>query len=90
MNILSNDSFPCDQCGSCCRNLNCNTLYSSLDRGDGICTYFDEKKNLCKIYDIRPDICRVDKFFELGEFKMTKQEFYKLNKAVCHKFKEVK
>ena len=71
-------------------NLNKNKIYSHLDRGDGICFYFDKSKNLCKIYENRPLICRVDKVYEkFFESKYSKEKYYKLNKEDCKKLKEI-
>ena len=42
-------------------NLDKSDLYSDLNRGDGICKYFDEQTHLCSIYDERPEKCNIDK-----------------------------
>lgn len=78
--------FDCHKCGNCCKNLHLNSLYSDLDRGDNICKYFDEMKNLCSIYERRPLICNVDKMYE-SYFKnlMTLDEYYDKNKEGCKK-----
>ncbi len=40
--------------------------------------------NLCKIYDTRPDICRVNKLYEKHfSDKMQRKEFYELNEQMC-------
>jgi Fe-S-cluster containining protein len=88
VSILNNDKFPCDRCGNCCRSIKNNSIYSFLDRGDGVCNYLDEKTNLCKIYDNRPNVCRVDDFYRYVEFMLTKQEYYEINKSLCKIFKE--
>ena len=41
--------FKCDCCGLCCMNLNKSDLYDDLNRGDGVCKYFDEVSKLCSI-----------------------------------------
>ena len=81
--------FICDCCGLCCKNLGNSSIYKDLDRGDGVCKFFNEGNNLCNIYDKRPDKCNVDRMFELY-FKdsMSKEEYYKLNYLACNKFKE--
>lgn len=53
--------FYCDCCGLCCMNLSKSEIYSDLDRGDGICKYFDMDSKLCTIYEERPEKCNVDK-----------------------------
>ncbi len=61
-------SFPCEKCGSCCKAVGCSYL----------------KNNLCSIYEARPDICRVDKVYEIFfKDKMTKDQFYKQDKLAC-------
>lgn len=55
--------FYCDCCGLCCMNLSKSEIYSDLDRGDGICKYFDMDSKLCTIYEERPEKCNVDKMY---------------------------
>ncbi len=84
--------FKCDMCGLCCQNLKEAPIRAKLDRGDGICRHFDTKSHMCKIYNTRPVICNVDKFYNLFlKNKMSKICYYELNYAACrqlkHKFK---
>lgn len=81
--------FKCDKCGLCCKQLNRSSIYSELDRGDGVCKFFDEKVNLCTIYQNRPLLCNIDKSYEIY-FKnsMSKDEYYQLNYDACKKLKE--
>lgn len=81
--------FKCDCCGLCCCNLDKSDIYQDLDRGDGICKFFDENTRLCKIYINRPLKCRVDEMYE-DYFKeeMSLEEFYKLNYEACEKLKK--
>ncbi|SHE72626.1 zinc/iron-chelating domain-containing protein [Caloramator proteoclasticus] len=82
--------FKCSKCGKCCINLNLNPIYKDLDRGDGICKYFDMEKRLCTIYNKRPIKCNVDLYYELYlKDKMDREEYYRLNYLVCRKLKEV-
>lgn len=61
----SHEGFSCSCCGACCLQLELlGDFYRSLDRGDGVCCYFDEKTNLCTIYDKRPLYCRVEEGYE--------------------------
>lgn len=40
--------------------------------------------NLCAIYEIRPDICRVDKTWETHySTVMSKSDYYKKSEAIC-------
>ena len=80
--------FKCDKCGLCCKNLKNNNIYSYLDRGDGVCYYFDEITNLCKIYDNRPIICNVEKAYNVFfSNRMSYEEYIKLNTEACKKIK---
>lgn len=80
--------FKCDCCGECCRHVSLSKVYSSLDRGDGVCKYFDESSSLCTIYDNRPIECNVDAMFELRFWQtMTKEEYYELNYKGCRELK---
>lgn len=82
MNKMS--EFKCDCCGLCCMNLNMSEIYSDLDRGDGVCIYFDMKTKLCSIYDKRPEKCNIDKTYErLYQGEMIREQFYQLNYEMC-------
>lgn len=81
-------TFPCDQCGLCCRSLD-NSLYGDLNRGDGVCRYLDESTNQCTVYDNRPLKCRIDDMFHAhykNEYSLT--EYYALNHQACNQLKE--
>ena len=81
--------FNCDCCGLCCMNLKKSSLFNDLDRGDGICIYFDIGTKLCTIYSHRPVKCNVDKLFKLFfKGKITKEQYYQLNYSACKKLKE--
>ncbi|MCT7576281.1 YkgJ family cysteine cluster protein [Aliarcobacter butzleri] len=81
--------FPCTSCGVCCQNISHITELKDFDLGDGICKYFNKQSMTCKIYDIRPDVCRVDLMFEKEYYKYyDKEEFYRLNVQVCNKLQE--
>ncbi len=53
------------------------------DRGDGACGHLS-KDNKCKIYDKRPDICRVDKIYEIRNLNISKKKYYIENTKMCH------
>ena len=61
----ANTPFPCDACGKCCRHVNLSEQTSYLDRGYGICHYFNESTNLCSIYETRPLVCRVEDYYKI-------------------------
>lgn len=81
--------FICDKCGLCCMNVDKLPIYGELDRGDGICRYFDCKSKLCTIYENRPDICNVDKTYnQIFSKYMSRDEYYSLNYKACQMFKD--
>ena len=81
--------FKCDCCGLCCMNLKISELYSDLDRGDGICRFFDLTSKLCSIYKNRPDKCNIDKTYEkFYKNTMFIEEYYELNYEVCNRLKK--
>ena len=53
------------------------------DAGEGVCKYL-MKNNLCGIYSSRPDICNVDRMFEI-KYKdiMTREEYDLINEEGC-------
>lgn len=76
--------FDCDKCGVCCKNLDKNEIYATLDRGDGICKNLDEHKNLCKIYSNRPLLCNVvEAYKKLFSNYLSYEDYKKLNKKNC-------
>ena len=81
-------SFFCDKCGLCCRNISNVKEFQEFNRGDGVCKYLDENTNLCKIYENRPLICRVDEMYNKYFYQFyTKEQYYELNYNVCKKLK---
>jgi len=51
--------------------------------------YFNETTKECKIYQTRPNICKVDYMFEVQYFKYYSQErFYQLNAEVCNRLQK--
>lgn len=80
--------FKCDCCGLCCMNLNKSAMYADLDRGDGICKFFDIESKLCSIYAYRPDKCNVDKMYvNFFQNEISLGEYYKLNYDACQRLK---
>lgn len=84
------NGFDCDRCGACCRTIRRANFTHDLDRGDGICRHLDEATNLCTIYAARPIFCNVDAYYEkFVAHKMSRQDFYALNKKVCAELKNL-
>jgi len=80
--------FQCERCGLCCVNLHKSALYTELDRGDGVCRYFDVNSKLCTIYESRPLKCNVDKTYEIYlKNKMSLERYYELNYEACKKLR---
>lgn len=76
--------FPCNQCGLCCQRVHQSTETRFLDRGDGVCKHYDVPNKSCSIYELRPEICRVDiQFTNRFAQHYSWHEFVMLNTAVC-------
>lgn len=77
-------AFPCNRCMQCCKRVNLLAQTAEMDRGDGVCRHLDEHSGDCRIYATRPDICRVDRQYELIYSRtMTWDAFVELNAAAC-------
>ncbi len=77
--------FPCTSCGLCCQNIAGIGDLRDYDIGNGVCKHFNSITHSCDIYDDRPDICKIDKMFEIEYSKyFTKKEFYIENAKVCN------
>ncbi len=82
--------FPCTQCGLCCQNVDMAEQTRYLDRGDGSCQYYDDTGKRCLIYETRPDICRVDRQYQLNYAEQYSwDEFVDANVAVCRILKNL-
>lgn len=67
--------FNCEKCGACCMAVKCSLL---------------TKDNLCSIYENRPEICRVDRMFELTHKEREipdKKTYYEISKECCKKLR---
>lgn len=85
----SDEYFKCDMCGLCCQNLKLSEIYSSLDRGDGVCKNYDEITHRCLIYNHRPIMCNIEKYYQKYLFgAMSKDEYLALNYDFCMKLKQ--
>ncbi len=78
--------FPCTSCGKCCRKVGNSPQTHFLDRGDSVCRYFNEEKNLCNIYNDRPIVCRVQDYYKqyLSD-KIRWIDFVEINQEICQK-----
>ncbi|AGX87493.1 oxidoreductase-like protein [Candidatus Symbiobacter mobilis CR] len=83
-------AFPCTRCGLCCQNVHLSDETHFLDRGDGICKYYDVTYKGCSIYYERPDICRVDRMYELHFSHIYSwNEFVAINQQICVHLKAI-
>ncbi|VXC97565.1 Flagellin N-methylase [Pseudomonas sp. 8Z] len=77
-------AFSCNRCMECCRRVHLLPETAAMDRGDGVCRHLDEDNPGCRIYDERPDACRVDKQYELRYHQtMTWDAFIQANQDGC-------
>ena len=78
--------FKCSSCGACC--LVAGGKFGLRNRGDGGCSFLNNK-NQCSIYEFRPNICRVDKMYNIrkknNEHNLSKKQYYIKNTIACHK-----
>ena len=49
--------FKCDQCGLCCRSVGTSYVYKDLDRGDGVCRYFQDKMTKVEFFELNYREC---------------------------------
>lgn len=76
--------FPCYACGQCCKNVDKSDETKFLDRGDGTCLNFNEENMLCKIYEERPLVCRVEDYYKANlSDKYEWEAFIEINLQVC-------
>lgn len=86
MSTLNIPSFPCDQCGLCCRKINNVPELTEYTLEDGTCVFLIN--NLCSIYDERPLVCRVREMYEEKySNEYTWQDFIELNVCACNELK---
>lgn len=51
-------------------------------KGDGSCSMLDEE-NKCRVYEDRPDICKVSRMYEKYNTHKTRSEYYAENEEAC-------
>ena len=73
--------FECSKCGACCRRA--GMLGFMPQREDGACIHLDED-NTCKIYETRPEFCRVDKMAKKNQENISKLDYFKTSSAICN------
>ena len=81
--------FPCNRCGACCRAVADSPLTAHLAAEDGACRHLDRATQLCRIYEQRPDICRVDLQYALHfQRTMSWDAFCTMNLRACATLRE--
>lgn len=77
--------FLCSSCGACCRRA--GQLGLMPQRDDGACIHLDTD-NRCKIYETRPDICRVNKMAEINKqaLGLSTIDYYKMSNGFCNQW----
>ncbi|MES1954166.1 hypothetical protein SAHY_06278 [Salinisphaera hydrothermalis EPR70] len=77
-------TFPCTRCGLCCHKLGNSDALAELDRGDGVCIYYEPSIG-CTVYDERPLVCRIDEGYDaFASDLMSLQRYYRHNAEVCN------
>ncbi len=77
-------NFPCTCCGECCKNIGHIASLKKFDCGNGVCKNLSNT-NLCKIYNQRPLICKIDELYNKFFSKhINKQTFYQKNMDACN------
>jgi Fe-S-cluster containining protein len=74
-------SFPCTKCGACCKNISGFGLPTKPETTE--CLYLGEN-NECKVYDTRPDVCRIDDIYNKSFQNLDKDYFYKVTADSCN------
>lgn len=82
--------FLCDGCGLCCQHIGEIKELKEFHNGDGVCIHLNKENHQCTIYETRPDVCRVEKMYDLIYHKefQSKQQFYNANMNICKTLKE--
>jgi len=81
--------LTCSSCGLCCQHIAKVPELKEFNLGNGTCKYYDALNKSCKIYETRPDICRVDRMYELRYHKdFTKEEYRISNAKICNSLQE--
>jgi len=99
---VNKSTFKCTSCSACCKTvgsaidnakkLQTKSVISEMllsfphDLNDeGHCSKLDETGN-CSVYDDRPDICNVEKMYEIhySKYYPSKEAFYEAEHKACN------
>jgi Fe-S-cluster containining protein len=86
--VKADPIFACSCCGLCCRGAAVRIFEGTgegefviHDRGDGVCVHLDTSTLLCRIYETRPEMCKVK---EMCPRWLPLRVWYKINEMACH------
>lgn len=78
------EKFECNGCGACCSQLHLfGPQYAHLDDGHGVCRYYDDTTHLCRVYAIRPLVCRVEEGYHIYFKHIPYAEYLKYTRLGC-------
>lgn len=75
-------SYPCRQCGMCCRHVDFIKGMEIYDRGDGVCKNLGSN-NKCGIYEHRPNLCNGKYVYERFYSDITVADFHRMIETYC-------
>jgi len=79
----------CTICGLCCQHISKVSELKEFDLGNGTCKYYEHTTKQCKIYDSRPDICKVDVMYDKRYYKeFSPSEYAISNASICNSLQE--
>jgi len=76
--------FSCNQCGLCCVDVT-NVDLPSKEKSKE-CLFLNQDRS-CRIYDMRPDFCSVNRSYHLNNENMNIMEWHNINYRSCDKLK---
>lgn len=81
-------TFPCTSCGACCRRIGKLKGHDLPVKADDSCGHLEG--NLCKIYETRPEVCRVDDLLDKMSAKhdIKRETLYTWTAETCNQFQE--
>lgn len=83
------DAFVCGKCGKCCRHIDTVPELRELDSGNGVCVHL--VNNLCEIYEGRPDVCNVERMYELVFSQLlSREQYYALSAQACRNLQDLR
>lgn len=85
LEVAKEPQFNCTKCGLCCKMIaHLDGIgageYRIKDRGDGICAHFATDTGTCRIYEHRPDACRIR---DGCPPNVPLKDWYKFNELCC-------